>query len=973
MDVSSNPDMNGSSPPKTEETGLDVAKGPLKPTESPPPLDSTSSGSLKPPPASETNANLVATQDTKVPLMTTTESSALETPEVETTETDGSRHNTRSKGSREGKKIVSMQRIDSASSISRQSDAASAKSSRDSAARPLSTRSIDECARLLASVDEHAYERAILQDADRMLESYVFPMCFPWNHQVPSIIKNMPRDIDELHAITHVEDELYTPFGDDGTFGFGGFEVGKDRKSATAAADPQCQELRAASRRSDDPGVMELTILSKDPAPLPFRKIRSHPSTPVKKMRNLWERKVEVPNIESVLTPPNKRKRPTVDINATENSCTLQSPSSYEEDPDNDDISIPGELSYRWFRAEQEWKKRKTALAHEKTRKIHLSVRVGSVSSRSSILNGNGLVKTKSEGVTATSDSRPILCRAFLPDQVQTGMTLKAKDALRVATKLGSYDCRFDPRVGVASEKKKTSEPKTLAGRTRLLWSTVHAVESADRIRLRYSSLLNGKPLETITCKRPREVTVAIRINGVLVSDGGDSSLRCLPKAMIEEDSDSGCVLFVGEDGSRPSIASIEAAVDVACGTPYFEPISYDHGNSTCLLDTNELLRAVAHDPARTDSRQVSVVVGHGGSSEKFSFVLPQIDCLALNEGLLQTVCTAPGQLKPTCVQNLFNVASEPEKDEDGYKCSVCWHGSEESAVEKCSQCCLNAHLVCCLDRGERFRMGRSLMPWKCACCSAGAFETVVGNTLKAEGSGPVSPGARRVRSSKLPVRYQSGSIQLALPSADSPSSRGDRRRQVGMKSSPQSCCLCPHSGGAMSRGPEGKWTHEVCRIWAGSAAHSRGRHEHVVCSLCGERSTGEPCDGFVKCAANGCHVHFHPMCALVVTKILEQDHYAQKKAINGSSRLRQSPLKQKSQAKDDPLERLKRDDAYLSSLYTFEMIECNQIAGDTNASTVLPVAFCGIHNPNRESTLYGCYPGGLHMEKAIRVPSGKF
>ena len=40
----------------------------------------------------------------------------------------------------------------------------------------------------------------------------------------------------------------------------------------------------------------------------------------------------------------------------------------------------------------------------------------------------------------------------------------------------------------------------------------------------------------------------------------------------------------------------------------------------------------------------------------------------------------------------------------------------------------------------------------------------------------------------------------------------------------------------------------------------------------------------------------------------------------------------------------------------------------------VLPVCFCGIHNPNRDRSLYGLYPGGAKIidEDVIRIPPKK-
>ena len=97
-------------------------------------------------------------------------------------------------------------------------------------------------------------------------ENFLAPRNFPWHSRArlpQKLVRTMPRDIDDLHAITHCQDELHSPFGDfRGPFGFGRYENGQSRGNY---CDPDLVNIScrtsgalAAARRSDDPGAIEL-------------------------------------------------------------------------------------------------------------------------------------------------------------------------------------------------------------------------------------------------------------------------------------------------------------------------------------------------------------------------------------------------------------------------------------------------------------------------------------------------------------------------------------------------------------------------------------------------------------------------------------------------------------------------------------------------------------------------------------------
>lgn len=122
--------------------------------------------------------------------------------------------------------------------------------------KDISSVNINEHAAILARIDERSYQRDLLYDANRLLEGCIFPMCFPWQHQVVPLIKNIARDIDEMHPFLQGEDELFAPF-ENGTFDYGKFSVGSEHRGETSKISRKASpshEYRAAARRSYDPG-----------------------------------------------------------------------------------------------------------------------------------------------------------------------------------------------------------------------------------------------------------------------------------------------------------------------------------------------------------------------------------------------------------------------------------------------------------------------------------------------------------------------------------------------------------------------------------------------------------------------------------------------------------------------------------------------------------------------------------------------
>lgn len=82
----------------------------------------------------------------------------------------------------------------------------------------------DLIVQILARLDSSSYLFALQEDAKTITENNIIPKYFPWNQKTVveeggeranhhKITKTIPKDIDELHIITH-QDELHASFGD---------------------------------------------------------------------------------------------------------------------------------------------------------------------------------------------------------------------------------------------------------------------------------------------------------------------------------------------------------------------------------------------------------------------------------------------------------------------------------------------------------------------------------------------------------------------------------------------------------------------------------------------------------------------------------------------------------------------------------------------------------------------------------------
>lgn len=437
-------------------------------------------------------------------------------------------------------------------------------------------------------------------------------------------------------------------------------------------------------------------------------------------------------------------------------------------------------------------------------------------------------------------------------------------------------------------------------GRTRLVWTSK---DLSDQ-RLSYRSLITGQQLDNGAVKRPRNMRVVIKVGGDICRGS---------------DTESGKVVL-SETRSQAS------------------------------LQCDQLVR--------------NLLDGKNDRTKSSFFVPPLIECVPDSAGSIHVVCTSPGTLLHSSVTPILKLARRISND----CCSVCWRSTEGgSEVRECVRCGLLAHDECCLNPGElRVESGDQCRKeeWICSVCCHHK-ENDVRNDPQQE----MQAIKKSKRKPRPPIKLKDSLVEsVQIETTD---------RAAVLANDEMKCSICSLSGGAMSQvalDSKHVWVHETCRIWTDAHSYSTGSRDST-CVLCGRGSSCiEPIQPAsagrysprctVKCAAAGCHISVHPMCALASTLTSQSTSETSGKTSNNGI--------------FDEISNAKKRDEELCSQYTLSFASIKGLAHSfgkdpgARCSTTLPIMFCGIHNPAREQSFYGLYPGGKFMDadNVLKVPS---
>eukprot|EP00986_Skeletonema_menzelii_P017135 scaffold17710_cov153-Skeletonema_menzelii.AAC.7 len=834
----------------------------------------------------------------------------------------------------------------------------------------------DLIAQILARLDNQAFNAALYRDAQSMNNNFLLPPHFPWRDTLclpQKIVKTIPRDIDDLHVVTHCDDELYAPFGDfKGPLGFGRYDNGQTRGNYGVHQDAQDAapslmpmksdggsdgkkrgfEPAAAARRSADPGVIELMVQA-----LPS----SIEETGRAFSPNRWRSSLlaDPDHGETFARLPFSWK--SEEGNALHDAIGYgQSQMTIQNTATGSHLNV-NDVEFLRLREAQLIAQERRNIALSCSQKWNISVKAGGVSSRSSLFPIPTELDSSSGNLSHVRKVlRPMLCAASLPQTILTGETVATERALELdnqglAYSLGSYDCRVVEKLSNPKKDFKRSK-KVEVGRNRLVWSNIIQADDpffpTTRSKVSYNSLITGRKLDEKKSKRQTEIKVGVRISGKLLLE---EALEDQPVAVANSRKRKHSTRQV--ENETPTLkrtlvpeSRTDEEIDLAFHTLHEKILAQNpaRGDATknatndsdvVYLDTGDTppcveKRCIISSLMKLDQKKSAEGKKRKGSSSQSVSVRPSFACVPLEDGLLRTVCLQAGNMTRV---SAHQVIQEVMLSESRQVCSVCWSddGDGENRVLGCVDCGLLAHPFCCHDNGEFLTNGstngNSARNWRCAVCK--------------HFSGSKS---KRRRALKMPSRFDDCETNDSFLHT----SNGDDSKDQGDTPCP-SCSLCPHRGGAMSQIDAGsdKWVHELCRVWSGADMGGDSNDEVLkwsplsrVCALCG---TGGK--GLTRCAARGCFVSFHPMCALLASKI-GGNNQAGKKRRNSRHNTEQN-----------------EQDTKLCNEYTLQLVQLsrpaaadgNNASGEDSDCNVVPIAFCGLHNPRRDPSYFGCLPGG--------------
>lgn len=454
-------------------------------------------------------------------------------------------------------------------------------------------------------------------------------MSFPWAHGIEPAVKTIPHDIDEMYAIRNAANDLTG----DVTASLHSEKMEMVRSNNVRSSYIFPEGTKVSSVRTDDPGVITLT--------------RTFPPTEAQRC--------------SVRYMPCKQNV--------------------------DDVGLPGEMSLRMFEDIQRRKRSRDEMDALNLKKMNISFRVGSTSSRESIY------PPEEEGKTI------LLLRARLPVIVQSGIPISKEEYARKKDRsLGSFDS------GPSNMKRFSDRVRT--GRTRLIWSETVPDESSHGV---YRSILNSKIMEKSSHQRPRDVKVMLRVNGRPVS--------------------SQSVAMSSLSSARLSRNVFDKAVDDAVDGGQASVT----GELQCYLTTETLVSDILRERVGKKSipkavldieRPFAVSLKRGRSTGPVVQVHPpKLDVFPSEDGQLYTVCSERGSLSASEIESMRK-RNDPSlcsllevTASDRNLCSVCWspaaaaskHHRDDSLL-RCDSCEIPVHRSCC---GRYVRSAN----WKCDAC----------------------------------------------------------------------------------------------------------------------------------------------------------------------------------------------------------------------------------------------------------------
>jgi hypothetical protein len=440
--------------------------------------------------------------------------------------------------------------------------------------------------------------------------------------------------------------------------------------------------------------------------------------------------------------------------------------------------------------------------------------------------------------------------------------------------------------------EKDAKESHVKAGRTRLVWSEKASTQGCR-------SLFSAAPIDH---KRPREVKVGLRINGSLLTVPTNSSNARI--SWSDPDTPSSITVKV-----------VERALATACDAR--PTTSRPSRWLQCSLNSERFLADFENNALNTKGQPPSwqsfaayLPYEIHSKLPPLLIVPPQIYCVLTEDGLIRTTCAATGNIKWGPHQPLPWNKLPSLQDKFFTPCS--------RSTSILMECTATSQGLCsiCGSKSNGDKCHALLM--KCVSCDLSVHHNCYGVSYTVDWKCNVC------------LKFGSDPLQIF--------DKSDRIKHRWATA----CHICKQKGGALVC-DEKAYAHNVCKTWK-SIVTSLG----AVCCICSKNT--QPVVG---CAAVGCNIQFHPMCALILSNAAD---------LHGLSN---KPGSYTRSVNDAAIEH----DKFLCTQYRLAKLDVGR-GGNHAFREKLPVAFCGIHNPDRRDDFYGFYPGGQKLAHAMSIPS---
>ncbi len=695
----------------------------------------------------------------------------------------------------------------------------------------------------MSQIDEESYERAIVYDTERILQRHLLPKSFLWNKPRIELLRSLPRDIEDMPGIlcANAISPFTTKTTNNGPLGFGMFDMGGLRRidvkgtraetiittrpneptqESAASCDDHCDDrdypltcslnYQAAARRSHEAGLIDLNV-HLPPLPLetalltcqqhnilPHDPWLKHGKSSLGRVNALIsaERAAELatmPFCWGRLEKDHQKYQQYLDLSNHDDINTNNFQLGYE--PCLDHVgsltSNKSEL-YSATKRRQKRKLQQNKIAKSSFRKWRLSVRVGGVSSRHSLIKSI-------EG----SKNTPMHLTAAFPKEFQLGTTVTIEEAQKLDDANGCYLGTFDHRASAPhasmsyqamenTKKELRAKKNIIIGRTRPIWSSFH---QAGNNKIVVTSDLTGERLDAVSSKRPLQASVFIRLNGKILSTPKEEKSTNLSASDHKFDEK-------GKWSEEKILTSIKAACADApsnisnAEAPRRNETICMFDNEAYLSEISEILKPLIANKKRKSNASIDDLTSTSNKRtyHQLHHIPPRFNCLPLEDGYIRVLCEKAGSLQPRDVHELLRRVSGDNATED--LCSICWSNHTEKPL-KCIDCGVRVHETC---YGHGFYLDDSVHSWRCAVCNAAlAASSSQPSSLSASADEQVhAPSRKSRRTSRLPTRFTENSEvdntvirknTSSTPEQDIPNDKGPIPYQ-SLK-----CALCPHSG----------------------------------------------------------------------------------------------------------------------------------------------------------------------------------